>query len=229
MLIQKYDTCTLEKLYPGLYFLRFTDHYDMCMTFLRYQEKYESPNPKFRGTHFTIVDFMEWYAKDHKGVFTYTTDWGGFNVPSTIFEGNWFYYIPDKNKYDYLMLSVYYDIWHDIKYGDNSFLTTGKAIKANPKFYLVGAVDERCLNHEIAHGLYFLNPSYKKKMNALIKALPYGVEAKMHNWLLSMGYTWQVIKDEIQAYFSTGAPENLRIAKKYLKPFEEVYKNARNS
>jgi hypothetical protein len=199
------------------------------MTFLRYQEKYESPNPKFRNKDFTILDFMEWYAKDHDGVFTYTRDWGGFNIPSKIFEGSWYQKIPDKNKYDQFMLSVYYDIWHDIKYGDNSFWTTGKPTGNNPKYYLIGAKESLCLDHEIAHGLYFLNADYRKKMNALVKALPHSVATKMHNWLLSIGYTWQVIKDETQAYFATGAPENLKIAKKYLKPFEEVYKNARNS
>ena len=57
------------------------DDYARPMTFLRVQEYYESPNPDFRGKHFNIWDYIEWYSREKKDVFTYAFDWGGFNIP----------------------------------------------------------------------------------------------------------------------------------------------------
>jgi hypothetical protein len=59
------------------------NHYDRAMTFCRVQEFYESPNPDFRGKHFNIWDFIEWYSKEHKDAFTYAFDWGGFKKTET--------------------------------------------------------------------------------------------------------------------------------------------------
>jgi hypothetical protein len=40
------------------------DDYERCMTFLRVQEYYESPNPDFRGKDFDIWKYIEWYSRD---------------------------------------------------------------------------------------------------------------------------------------------------------------------
>ncbi len=227
--------CTLEKLHYRLYFLRFRDPYDMCMSFLRLQERYESPNSKFRDKNFTILDFMEWYSKEpaHSGAFTYPWDWAGFNLPSTVLESEWYRDLKDKNKYDEFMLSVYYLIWHDIKYGNDSFFGTGIPTNfgkdgKSPKYYLIGAMDPKCISHEMAHGFYFLNPTYKKQMDALTKALPKSFTNKVYKWLAKIGYTPKVFKDEMQAYMSTGFGAKNEIQPgKLSKPFEDVFKNAR--
>lgn len=229
--------CDLQKLYPRLYLLKFDpkDQYDMCMTFLRYQEKYESPNKRFRGKDFTLVDFMEWYSKDRKDAFTYPADWGGFNIPNTVFQGYWYQNIQDKNKYDYLMLHAYYAIWHDIKYGSDSFWNTGYPTDFgsngdNPKYYLLGATNDHAISHETAHGFYYLIPKYKREMNALTNKLPKKFTTKVYKWLEEIGYTPQVFKDEMQAYMSTGFPDSSGIVPgKLSKPYEEVLKNARGS
>lgn len=230
--------CDLQKLYPRLYLLKFDpkDRYDMCMTFCRFQEKYESPNPRFRGKDFELVDFMEWYSKERDGYFSYANDWAGFNMPNTLFPNGWFHNIKDKNKYDYLMLHAYYAIWHDIKYGNDSFFNTGVPTDFgpngdNPKYYLIGATDDWSISHEMAHGFYYLIPKYKKQMNALTNKLPKKFREKVYSWLEYIGYTPTFFKDEMQAYMSTGFPESADIEPgKWCKPFEKVfesiYKNA---
>src|SRR6266481_838206 len=106
-----------------IYLAEFESHYDLCMFFLRYQEFYESPNPKFRGKTFELLDFMEWYAKDRKGCFTYPIDWGGFNLPSKIISKVHSLGITDKNKYD-----------------DEMFRLHGRLEKeSNGDYYLIGA------------------------------------------------------------------------------------------
>lgn len=208
MIISKYalskkETCRLENIYPGLYFLRFKDNYDMCMTFLRYQEKYESPNPKFRNKYFLILDFMEWYAKEKGGIFSYTKDWSGFNLPDKVFEKNWYKNIPDKNKYDELMFKIYKDITKDVKCN---------------KFYLIAAIDEGSIEHEIAHGFYYLNSKYKRQMNCLINELPKLFVQDTNKWLKSVGYATKVFKDETQAYLSANWDD------KVSSKFKDVFK-----
>jgi hypothetical protein len=56
------------------------------MTFLRYQEFYESPSKKFRGKSYKLLDFMKWYASENDGIFTYPRDWAGFNFPGSIID-----------------------------------------------------------------------------------------------------------------------------------------------
>ncbi len=75
----------IKQIKPRIFLFEFTDQYNMNMHFLRYQEFYESPNPKFRNKSFTILEFMEWQAKtEGSGNFTYPTAWSGFNLPSHI-------------------------------------------------------------------------------------------------------------------------------------------------
>lgn len=50
---------TISEVKPKIFLFESDNSYDLAMTFLRYQETYESPNPKFRNKSFTIIDFME--------------------------------------------------------------------------------------------------------------------------------------------------------------------------
>jgi len=203
--------CDLQRLYPGLYLLKFEpkDRYDMCMTFCRYQEKYESPNPRFRNKNFELVDFMEWYSKDRDGSFTYPNDWAGFNIPNLIFKDDWYQNIKDKNKYDAFMLQAHNAITNDLKQGD--------------KYYLIGATDIWAIKHEMAHGFYYLEPTYKKQMDALTNKLPKKITNKVYSWFKRVGYTPKVFKDEMQAYMSTGFPVDIVDPGKHIKPYKEIF------
>lgn len=205
---------TIKEVKPGIFHFGFKDRYQLAMHFLRYQEFYESPNPKFRNHGFTLVDFMEWYTKAFcNGSFEYPNHWAGFNVPSNVFRQA-IITAPEKNKYDKAMTKGY------------AYCLTKNS---GNKFYIIGSVDEKngdlpTMKHEIAHGFFYLNPEYKKEMTKLVKQLKPALYKKFCTVLKSIGYTPQVYIDECQAYFSTGIPKNFGIKLRGEdKPFVELY------
>lgn len=184
----------------------------MAMHFLRYQEYYECSSPKFQNKSFNLFDFMEWYAQKYgNGSFTYPKDWSGFNIPGKVIEEVIDKSIPDINRYDRVM---------DIAYGKC------KKKNGSSTFYIIGALSKGAtLNHEIAHGLYYLNHEYKKQMNNLISLLPKDITSDMIEWFKSVGYPKKVWKDEMQAYLSTGLPGKLKHLEEYCKSFVATFKN----
>lgn len=209
----------IKEVKPRIFLFEFTDQYAMCMNFLRYQEFYESPNPKFRNKSFKILDFMEWYSKDRGGIFTYPKDWTGFNFNSQS------------------MLKCLGDIKDYNKYDDNMNYGYAKCIeKIDPratidqKFYIIGAMkgNTKTLQHEIAHGLFYLNKLYKKEMTKLVNDLPAKTRKSMEKMLKNTGYTQQVYIDEIQAYFSTENKEQLKLRGIKLKNEDVIFKELYN-
>lgn len=185
----------IREVKPRIFLFEFSSKYDMCMHFLRYQEYYESSSPKFRGKAFDFFEFMKWYSfKYGKGAFTYPDDWDGFNIPGDTIHKVWCLGILNKTIYDYEMLKA----WHEC----------GRQA-ADPKFYIIGAVKNNgALNHEIAHGLFFLHPEYKKEMTKMVKALEPEVRKEMNSILKKLGYTPKVYIDETQAYMATGITDS---------------------
>jgi len=180
---------TLKEIRPNIFHLQFQDHYDLCMYFLRYQEFYESPSPKFRNKSFSILSFMRWYSKKYgNGSFTYPNDWSGFNIPGSIIEQVHNLTIPDRNIYDYEFLNIY-----------------KHCKKSSKDFYLIGSLkNKNVLNHEIAHGYFYINKTYKSIMTKLTKSIPKDIRQSINSWLSIRGYTAKVFIDETQAYLSTG-------------------------
>ena len=127
----------------GIYLLRFRTQYDLTSTFLRVQEHYESP--KFHGRAFTLQQYIDWYAPEHGGKFSYYEDWSGFNVPSTAFR---FFY---DGKFDPLSEK------------EKQLLRLFKGLHG--RFYVIAVFDAdkgRSLKHELAHALYF----YRRRLSA---------------------------------------------------------------
>ena len=201
----------IKEIKPRIFLFEFSDHYDMCMHFLRYQEYYESPSPKFRGKGFTIFDFMKWYSHKYgDGVFTYPRDWGGFNIPGNIIFDLWDKkLISDKNHYDVEM----YDAWR-----------TCRAKAGDVNFYIIGVVKGNgALDHEIAHGFFYLYPEFKNNMKKLVKKLSPKTRQKINATLKKMGYTPKVYVDETQAYIATGSfSQTAKIKER--KPIQEYFK-----
>jgi len=210
----------LREIKDGIFLAEFDNHYDLAMTFLRYQEFYESANPKFKGRRFIILDYMEWYSKNHKGLFTYPADWAGFNIPmSVVFEVQSSYPgmgpIKDFNKYDELMKQIVLKIEKKKERKSNGYRSMGKK-------YIIGALEGKksVMKHEIAHGLYHVYPYYKIDMDKLYSKLSKESKKKLEVEFESMGYHKSVWKDEAQAYLSTGdylTPEER-------KPFQDLLK-----
>jgi hypothetical protein len=202
----------LTQIKPKIFLMEFKNHYDLGMTFLRYQEYYESRSSKFRGKNFTIIDFMEWYAKEYgAGIFTYPLDWSGYNIPSHIISSVR-PTIEDNNKYDEEMYKIYDKCQKEV--GDD--------------FYLIGAQDDKqndiVIKHELAHGFFYTNAEYRKKMTALVGKLTPSFRNKMKAELKEIGYTPKVYIDEMQAYLSTGMIDSLGKVNTQDKPFVELYK-----
>lgn len=198
----------LKEIKDGIFLVEFENQYDLCMTFLRYQEFYESANPRFRRKGFSILEYMEWYSNDRpgsKGAFTYPIDWAGFNVPVELIAGTG--PIPDFNKYDQTMKNI--------------VLKIQKKRGTLSKAYLLGSTkgNAEVLQHEMAHGLYHVYNFYKVEMDNLYSKLSVESRTKLNDKFKAMGYHKSVWKDEAQAYLSTGD----YLTSKERKPFQEVF------
>jgi hypothetical protein len=186
----------IQEVKPSIYAVLVPDGYHLAMLFLRYQEYYESPNNNFRGKDFCIWDYMEWYSKSNKGVFSYPRDWAGFNLP---LESLWC--CLDGIQKINVSLSPYDLLMREIV--SQIFSLNGNSCKG----YVIGTKDTEgeVFLHEICHGLYRTNSRYKKKAKEIIKEkISPDHYRTFKNNLLLMGYTKKVIDDEIQAYLMYG-------------------------
>lgn len=211
---------TLEQIYPRVFHLSCKDSWKLAMTFLRVQEFYESP--KFKGQHFTIVDFMDWYVTEsaykHKSNFTYAENWSGFNVPSTAIRECHFS-IPDPNKFDDRMRMVVEHIEDMLD-------------SATASFYLIGSDGGPVISHELAHALWFIEPEYQNRMRLELGQIPDNILQTFYDALIGMNYHPDVLEDEAQAYLATGISgiEDLKSAlppgqrSEIRKPFKKIFK-----
>lgn len=186
----------IEEVRPNVFAVIVKDHYHRAMLFCRVQEFYESPNPQFRGKNFNIWDYIEWYSREHRDVFTYTFDWGGFNIPL-------------KTAWDcYEKLEEYespYDKTMDNIIRSIEMIMFNKKNTRNWNAYIIGAdsTESDTFDHEICHGLYTTNKEYKQLVDEITLTIPTKDYMKFKTNLIKMGYTDSVIDDEIQAYLST--------------------------
>jgi len=215
----------VKEVAPRIYCVIVDDDYDRAMLFCRYQEYYESPYKKFRGKKFSWMDYMRHYKNVwKKDVFTYPEDWSGYNIPSNVLEGgiDAFY---KETEYDRIMNDVFFHCSID---------SQNKNDGQRCDWYLIGASskDLKTMDHEIAHGLYFTNNTYKKIVDVLIKNIKPTHYDKLKKKLIKMGYVndKKIIDDEIQAFMSTGLYNGLdtKELKKYEKEFKSNFKKFKN-
>jgi hypothetical protein len=82
---------TLREVAPNVYLMTYDTPYELCMSFVRVQEFYESP--EFKGKYFTLEEFIDWWSLNEskiKGSFDYPARWSGFNIPGTVIL-NWLF------------------------------------------------------------------------------------------------------------------------------------------
>lgn len=170
----------LAEVVPGVLHMKFPSQRLMASTMLRFQEHYESP--KYRGKAFTLDEFKVWYAstKSH-GHFSYYKDWGGFNIPSRVLRRF------KKGDFDPL----------DAK--ERALLARVKERKG--RFYLIATAgkdgDPVTLRHEVAHGLWYTRPEYRRRAQAILRGLDLKPVFKM---LKDLGYHKSVWLDEAHAW-----------------------------
>jgi hypothetical protein len=181
-----------HKLAVGIFLIQFKTQYELASTFLRFQEHYESP--KFSRKIFSIEEFMDWYAEENGNKFSYFTDWSGFNVPSTVFQP--FY----EGKFDPLLEK------------EKRLLELVKNL--GDRFYVIGLFDPHDLTHELAHALYFMDPTYEQSANKAMK----NFDTSAFKAEKLAGYAKHVIRDEIQAHLV--APGRLEKQFQALRPLQ---------
>jgi hypothetical protein len=213
----------IEEVRPNVFAVIVKDHYHRAMLFLRVQEFYESPNPEFRGKNFNIWDYIEWYSRRNKDVFTYPFDWGGFNIPL-------------KTAWDcYEKLSEYespYDAVMDEIIRTIEMTMFNKKNTRNWNGYIIGApsTDDDTFEHEVCHGLYATNKQYRELVDEVTIAIPPKEYNIFRNNLFKMGYNGIVIDDEIQAYLSTNYDYskfskgvNRKLCKELHKQYKQIF------
>jgi len=185
----------LKKIYPGIYLCTIKDRYDLAMTFCRVQEFYESPYKEIRGKHFRLLDLMKTYVKKRKEEsFLYPEHWCGFNIPGNIIKNLYYsdkHRLMDINEYDLTIMDI------------NDTISE----KTNELYYLIacGGAEKSTIYHEVCHGLYCLDKTYRDGVNHIINKIKPTAYKKISKVLLDLGYCKQTLKDEIQAYLTTGA------------------------
>ena len=184
----------LFEMYPKIFALVIKDDKLRARVFMRYQEFYESDSETFRAKGFKWYDYVKHYKKNtKKDYFSYHEDWAGYNIPCDSIE-SCIKLIPDINFYDLIMFSI---------------VDTLREIVGNDKYYLIGidqstGDDPSLIYHEVAHGLWFVNPAYKIKQKRNIDAMNPDIRENLSKKISGMGYGENVLDDEIQAYLSTG-------------------------
>jgi hypothetical protein len=200
----------LFEMLPGIFALVIKDDKLRARVFMRYQEFYESDSDTFR-----VKGFKFYKEKTKKDYFSYHEDWAGYNIPCTSIE-SCITKIPDLNFYDLIMFSV---------------VDTIREKVGSENFYLIGidqsdGEDTSLIFHEVAHGLWFSSPIYKRKQMVNIENLSPNTRDIISRKITGMGYGENVVDDEIQAYLSTGIGDEMKRIKDIKKaqiPFVDTF------
>lgn len=176
------------KIADRIVLLTFENRLDLTSTLLRFQEHYESP--EFRGRIFTLEEYKKWYTANSPdgqktGKFTYYDDWNGFNFPSHIlnpfFNGD---FNPLSKQEERIVELLNCEI--------DPFYTIG-IHRQNEKETI-----QKTLEHEIAHGLFYTDTEYKRKILAEMQKEDL---TELREELRSLGgYHESVLDDELHAY-----------------------------
>lgn len=158
---------------------------ELTITFMRFSEFYESPNPNFKNNVFTIGQLKNWYSLTY-GADTYHKDWTGFNIPSSVL-------IPFKQ-----------GLFDPLIKEEQSFLDLFKYRHDN--FYIIGAQNDSVLRHELAHALYASNIKYRNSIDTYILKHKYDLK-KTSKYIIDKGYCKEVLNDELQAYITDNEDE----------------------
>jgi len=153
---------------------------ELGLTFMRFQEHYESANPEFKGRIFTQGQLKRWYSETY-GANVYHQHWVGFNFPS------------------YVLTAFKDGLFDPLTPEENRLLELFKY--RQDQFYIIGAQTNSILRHELSHALYSSNPKYKLAIDKFIDKNSHKMTKTM-KYILDKGYCEDVLNDEIQAYIT---------------------------
>lgn len=160
---------------------------ELGLTFMRFQEHYESANPTFRNNIFTVGQLKRWYSETY-GSNCYHIHWVGFNFPSSVL-------VPFKE-----------GLFDPLTAEEQKLLELLRYRKDN--FYVIGAQDNSILRHELAHALYASDTKYRNEIDHFILKNKNKFK-KASECILKKGYCKDVLNDELQAYITDNDDSDL--------------------
>lgn len=195
----------------GIVHVDFPNRKELTFTMGRIGEYYESGNSNLRGKVFTLEDFLDTFMDD-SGKLTYYNDWSGYNIPGEKF-------------------LAFFALFELTKREENLYRLVSESVTQNP-FYVIATYngDVQTLDHEVAHGLYYLNKDYKREADKLVKNMKKVVKVTITEKLLEWGYGKSVLTDELNAYMATSPAAYMKSRFKLtnldndMKPFRQLFK-----
>jgi hypothetical protein len=199
----------------NIYHITFETQFLITSTLIRIQEFYESNIPAIQNHYFSLESLIHEYTISNDGDFDYFTKWSGFNFPGELL-------VNFLNKFTKHISNKEHEFI--------TFLQNNIDLLNNEKYYVISTYRDEDINHEIAHGLYYLNSNYKEQMDKLTADLYSEIYECMYEQLDSAGYCNEVIYDEIQAYMLSNHEDleaflGIRVPKEVHNKYLEVYKN----
>lgn len=170
----------------------FSSTYEVCATFMRLQEFYESPLPEIQDRVFTHEEFMDAYAKK-SGEFNYFGDWRGFNLTGKCVVDFW------------TRFQILGTFWRKEQWLFDELHRLIPDWQSNISFFVMGVYapeKEELIIHELSHGYWYLDYDYQQLMLPLLferTDLTIKIKPKLIEW----GYTENIMEDELVAYMST--------------------------
>lgn len=180
-----------------IYLVTSKSRHRLAMTFVRFQEHFESP--KFAGMAFTLEEFSDWYADQHDGLFSYSDDWSGFNIPSWVLE------------------RFRAGMFNPLGQKEKRFLDLVKGV-GDPAYFIGMNVDKGIkigtLRHEMVHALGHIDKKFYDDVANYVYlsqlGFPFGpIWEKFLGKLSAMGYGSGVVLGEAVAYLTTGLVSEL--------------------
>jgi len=193
-----------------VYVVECKTRFDLCSTFMRMQEFYESPFKEIRGQYFSHEECIDHYAKHNptkknSGKFTYFDDWSGFNIPGDVFVEWW---------------CVFKDRWNKEERVGRLIEEMNGDFGINTRFYVIGVFEKDkhkngTIKHELAHAYWYIYPEYQNAMKKFMRKLDPKLKKLIKTGLKAMGYNRSVHADEMHAYLVTSP-------KSYMKKWFKV-------
>lgn len=191
-----------KQILPNVYLVEFPTTIEAAMTFMRFQEHYESP--KYRNKIFSRDEYIEWYQTyTNKPSFTYYQDWAGFNIPS------------------YVLLPFFSGAFSGFTTREREFLKLFK--ECTGQYYIIGIKkgEARTLKHELMHALYYTNPKYRQSVERILDSGPGLLPISVY--IKNLGYHDEVLRDETHAYLVT-CQDNLKKASINFDAYKPIIK-----
>lgn len=192
---------SVKQIRPRVFHLEFDSWRELSMTFVRYQEFYESKYDNIRDSRFTLVQQMGAYCREYlkcnDSTWSWTSDWSGFNIPAETIKQVHDLGIPDPNHYDSLMLGIYGMIMCET-FNMNAYIIGTYIDKKNKK------LEASMLRHEMTHAMYYINNDYRNKVVDALSAIDEKLRQDLIKALSDQNYPPKTALDEINAYLTTG-------------------------